>query len=290
MAQPEEKTDAAARDQLLNLDQLPPLSLATTRLIEVASDPDLEIRELASIIEQDPPLTARVLGIANSAFYGQRVPIVNVERAIVQVLGLDQVRNLSLVMALAGSFNTRRCANFDPADYWLRAVLTAALAAAVGRRLCDEVRCPVDALYLCGLLHNIGVLMLVHVRPGEMSEVFARARDGNAADQRAVERSLLGVDHRQAGEWLAYRWGLPGVVVHALAYTQDPAHRGEHAGVVAILRAASQWTDDYLNATEPALSIPGVDAADSSAVEQELGGRIERLRALAGAFAQRSPA
>lgn len=288
MAVPEEKINNDARDEVLNLDQLPPLALAATRLIEIASDPNLEIHQLASIIEQDPPLTARVLGLANSAYFGQSEPIFRVERAIIQVLGLNEVRSLSLLMALAGSFDTRRCSNFDPGDYWLRAVLTANVAAAIGRCAGDEAR-PVDALYLCGLLHNIGVLAMVHARPAEMTHVINEIGKDPSCDPIAVEQAVLGVDHKQAGEWLAFRWHLPEVVVHSLADSAAQPVPEEHAGVVEIVRAASLWTDDYVIGREVALHVPSLPEEFTVAVEQEIIGRLDRLRALAGAFTQHAP-
>ena len=86
----------------MDLEHLPPLTPVATRLLAVTSDPDLAINELAAIIEQDPPLTARILGLANSAFFGQVNPIFKVEHAIIRVLGLNMVRSLALSIALTG--------------------------------------------------------------------------------------------------------------------------------------------------------------------------------------------
>ena len=176
----ERKLGSGLLDEVLGLDHLPPLTAAATRLIDVASDPELEIKELAKIIEQDPPLTARILGLANSAFFGQKTPILSVEHAIVRVLGLDMVRSLSLSMALAGSFDTSQCKNFEIGDYWLHALVTSTLAAAVGRKVSDRENRPIDSLYLGGLLHSIGILVLVHVRPVEMSRVFEEMIKGKS--------------------------------------------------------------------------------------------------------------
>ena len=289
MVSTDKNTQDPARDEILSLDHLPPLAFATVRLIELASDPDLEIAELASVIELDPPLTARVLSLANSAYFGQRTPIVSVRRAIVQVLGLDKVRSLCLVMALAGSFNTRRCRDFNIDDYWLHALLTATVAAAIARRVGNAQELPIDSLYLCGLLHNIGVLVLVHVRPVEMSRVHAAVEKDRTLDRLGVEQDLLGIDHRQAGEWLAFNWHLPEVVVRTLGNIADPGYQGEHAAVVDIVRAASRWADDCLSARESTLSVAGVAEETSHAVQEEVLGRLQRLRALAGAFTQRAP-
>jgi HD-like signal output (HDOD) protein len=280
----ERKLGSGLRDEVLGLDHLPPLTAATTRLIEVASDPDLEIKELAEIIDQDPPLTARILGLANSAFFGQKNPVLTVEQAIVRVLGLNMVRSLSLSMALAGSFNTKQCQNFDIGDYWLHALVTSAVAAAVGRKVRDPENRPIDSLYLGGLLHNIGTLVLVHVRPIEMSRVFTELENEATGDPIELERALLGIDHWQAGEWLAFRWHLPDVAIHTLAHIADETYAGPHSAVVDIVRAASRWAHDQINDVDTSLQIDGLPEHVTSTVEVEITDRLEELRKVAASF------
>lgn len=280
----EKKQGSGLRDEVLSLDHLPPLTAAATRLIEVASDPELEIKDLAEIIEQDPPLTARILGLANSAFFGQKKPILTVENAIVRVLGLNMVRSLSLSMSLAGSFNTKQCQNFDIGAYWLHALVTSAVAAAVGRQVRDPENRPIDSLYLGGLLHNIGTLVLVHVRPVEMSRVFDEMNDEQHNNAVELERALLGTDHWQAGEWLAFRWHLPEVALHTLAHIVDASYSGPHGAVVDIVRAASQWSHDHINDLDSTLKIDGLPEDIARVVEVQVADRLEELRKVAATF------
>jgi HD-like signal output (HDOD) protein len=280
----ERKQGSGLHDEVLGLDHLPPLTAAATRLIEVASDPELEIKELAEIIEQDPPLTARILGLANSAFFGQKNPILTVEHAIIRVLGLNMVRSLSLSMALAGSFDTSQCDNFKIGDYWLHALVTSTLAAAVGRQARDPENRPIDSLYLGGLLHSIGILVLVHVRPIDMSRVFEEVLNDDQADIVDLQRTLLGIDQWQAGEWLGFRWHLPEVAVRTLAHITDDTYTGRHSDVVAIVRAASRWAHDQINNVPTPLVVDGLSPETASAVETEVRDRLEDLRKVAAAF------
>lgn len=277
----------ATRDEVLNLDQLPPLAFAAVRLVELASDLDVEVEELASVIEQDPPLTARILGMANSGYFGQVTPVLRVKHAIVRVLGLNRVRSLSLVMALAGSLDTRKCPAFDPGHFWLHALLTATAAAAIGQRVGGDGECSVDSLYLCGLLSNIGLLVMVHVSPAEMSALLGRVGEDDRLDPIRTEREVFGVDHRQAGEWLALRWDLPAVVCDTLACIADPRYPTGDPTVTAIVRAAGQWAEDCLNDRETSLQVPGTAPEVTADVAEELLPRLDRLRALAGAFTAR---
>lgn len=285
MPLPNSIRDPTLRNEILSLEHLPPLPPIASRLLAVASDPDLEIKELAAIIEQDPSLTARILGLANSAFFGRVNPIFRVEQAIIQVLGLNLVRSLGMSIALSGSFDTRRCRSFDPADYWLNSLATSALAAAIGRRLPANSWPPlVDALQLAGLLHNIGTLVLVHLRPTQMDEIFEQEGGEQAPADFVPERELLGVDRWQAGQRLALRWHLPEVVLHTLGALGDPGYRGPHTEVTAIVKSASRWVYARLRGAETTLSIPGIAEQLAAAAEHEIAQRLEDLRALAAMF------
>lgn len=285
MPLPDPICDPRLRHEVLSLEHLPPLTPVATRLLAVASDPDLAINELAELIEQDPPLTARILGLANSAFFGQINPIFKVEHAIIRVLGLNMVRSLALSIALSGSFDTRRCRSFDAGDYWLNALATSALAAAIGRRLPANPWPPlVDALHLAGLLHNIGTLVLVHVRPIQMAEVFEQEAVEQSPADFAPERALLGVDRWQAGQWLALRWHLPEVVLHTLGALGEARYQGPHAEVTGIVKSASRWVDARLRGAEATLSIPGISDHLAAAAEHEVAERLEDLRAMAAMF------
>ncbi len=269
------------KDEILNVDHLPPLSPTATRLLEAVGDDEVHLRDLAAIIEQDPPLAARVLGLANSAFFGQVEPIVSIQKAIIQVLGLNMVRSLALSMALAGSFDTRACRSFRARDYWFRALATGSLAAAAGRRMPADGPLSVEGLYLGGLLHNLGVLLLVHLRPAEMAQVFDRnpADDGAAAI--SLENRLLGVDRWRAGEWLAFRWHLPEVLGHTLGHLRDEAYSGPYARVVEVVRASRQWVDETMGGEEVEFRPPGLSWESAAEAAAELTERWDQLNAFA---------
>jgi hypothetical protein len=106
-----------AGQKILQARDLPPLSFTATRLLELSADPDVEVDDLAAVIEQDPALTARILGVANSAYFGQVNPVLSVETAIIRVLGFNMVKSLALSIAMAGIFDTSKCPSFDLETY-----------------------------------------------------------------------------------------------------------------------------------------------------------------------------
>ncbi|MCU7810600.1 MAG: HDOD domain-containing protein, partial [Candidatus Thiodiazotropha sp. (ex Notomyrtea botanica)] len=88
------QTASTATHKVLKLKHLPPLSSTATRLLELLADEDLSLELLSNVISQDPGISARILGVANSAYFGQTSPIHSVEEAVIRVLGLNMVRSL----------------------------------------------------------------------------------------------------------------------------------------------------------------------------------------------------
>jgi len=273
------------REDVLDLEHIPPLSVTATRLLEIATDPELEVADLAAVIGQDPALCARILGLANSAFFAQSKPVLTVEEAIIRVLGLNMVRSLSLSMALAGSFDVAACPAFDLADYWLKSLASAALARDLALALRDNQLDP-DTVYLCGLLHRLGEILLVHLRPGQMQQVYKQLAKGGESDFRALTSELVSVDDGVAGEWLAKRWRLPEPVVYVLGHWgadhEDCGAEDGFGQVRDLVERTRHWIDgsDAAGAQPPPLVITGLNDEQASRITTAFVGHYDELRML----------
>lgn len=268
------------REDVLSLEQIPPLSMTATRLLEIAVDPELDVVQLAQVIEQDPPLTARILGLANSAFFGQANPVMTVEEAIIRVLGLNMVRSLALSMALAGSFDSSACPSFHLDEYWLRSLVTAALARELAVVLKDEQAAP-DAVYLCGLLHNLGEILLVHLRPAEMGQVFKAHQKDPSADLALLQEQFIGTNERVAGEWLGMRWHLPAPLVHVIGHLAMVQPSGDYARLVELVKASRAWADASMQGQTAVLALDGLAGGELAAIDERFRERYDELKALA---------
>lgn len=235
------KSDDAFYNELVAVESIPPLSPTAAELLMLAADPDVDIARLAEVIERDPPLTARLIGIANSAFYSPRQPVLTIKNAIVSVLGLDLVRNMAFGMALTGGFSSAGCRSFDLAEYWLVALGTADLASGLARAATVENAPDPDTTYLVGLLHNIGLLLLVHLRPAEMDAALQRAKQEPEKRLFEHERDLLGTDHWAAGAFLSRHWELPAVVGDCIDQLYDNVPISKHPVLVELLRTTRRW-------------------------------------------------
>ncbi len=271
-------------EELIAIETLPPMPATARRLLVMAIDPDVDVDHLSATIAQDPALTAKVLGIANSAYYASRQPVLTVKQAIVQVLGLRMVCNLAFGIALNGALDVSRCPAFDATRYWIVALGTAELAGGLARAATLPDKPDADAAYLAGLLHNIGELALVHARPRDMNAVLTQLAEhpGPGRNVADVERAALGTDRWAAGALLARHWELPAVVGDSIEQLGAADDVGSLSPMAHLLSAARRWIDNAADGRDDTLRVVGVDDAYCEYRSSALLANYDALQALAG--------
>ncbi len=213
---------------------------------------DVNARDLAAAIETCPEVAARVLGLARSAYFGQRIPCRSIHDAIVRVLGFSLVKSLVIGVIMSGAFPPRRCPGFDSRLFWASAVLSATLTRSLARITAPAHRPNPDECFLCGLLHNIGVLVLSHLFPGDMSMVFAAAAQKRDATLMEMESKMLGFDHTRAGGVLVRRWQLSPVVCTVVERHRDADYRGAFWPSCALVNASATVATQLLTRADDA--------------------------------------
>lgn len=273
------------RLEIQKLNTLPPMSLVAQELLAVFGEGDLDVHRIAVIIEKDPALLARLIGLANSAYFGYPERVSNAEDAIFKVLGLNIARNLAFSMVLAGPFRTSHCPAFRVDEYWANAMVAATLAQRLARLVDVEPRPHGGNAYLAGLLHNLGLLALVHLYPSEMSLAFERFDKEPALGLTAIETALLAADHAQVGGWLGRKWHLPAFAVAAIEHHRDAAYIGEHSALVRLIGFCAQWASRLQRQDEaPDLAVLtglGIAPAEAEAVLGEMLAKREEIAQLA---------
>lgn len=226
---------AATQSRIRGLAALPPLPRRSQELLQMLFDPDLDMLQLAELVEQTPALAARILGVANSAFFRTQVPAKHIPDAIIRVLGLNLVRDLSVSLVLNQPFELKACRLFDQIRFWVSSMESAALVQLLATRLPLQKPPTPSSAYLAGLLCNLGLLALVHVAPDAMDRVFAQVERQPDAALGAVERDLLGLDHAVAGAELAAAWKLPPALAAAMGPADQPSGRDEQSTLVSLV-------------------------------------------------------
>lgn len=144
---------------------LPPLPDVARRLIELRSNPNGNLHELVSVIEADPVLAANVMRWANSSMYANAGRVHSVHDAVSRVLGYDMVMNLLMGLVLGDVMRIPDHRTTHVLGFWEQAMWVAHGAAALAELLPAEKAAPKGVVYLTGLLHNFGYLVLSHTFP-----------------------------------------------------------------------------------------------------------------------------
>ncbi len=203
------------------IDTLPPLPNTYAEVRNALRKAQTSSTEpVAEVIVRDPPMAARIMQVANSAFFGQRREVDTVSRAIF-VLGLDLVQNLVLA---AGAFQNMRFPNIPHLkleELWQHSLATGIIA----RHIALAQRRPEDyqeTAMLAGTMHDLGKLILAKYAAQPYGEILTATAAGGAALP-DVEREKLGVTHASVGGYLAQWWHLPAKIVDAVRYHHEPA-------------------------------------------------------------------
>jgi putative nucleotidyltransferase with HDIG domain len=190
---------------------------SASRLLGLLYDPEVDIDRILQCLHGEPVLSARVLKVANSPYYGRSGQVGSVERAV-QLLGLVAVRGIAAAGALDRITPARAGQPFDPLRFRRHSAAVACAAQALSRK----GRCDVDGeAFMAGLLHDIGILLLVKADPLQMAS-FQPPAGLDVLGARKAEQQHLGLDHETAGVLLVRTWALPPWLTEAVAHHHGP--------------------------------------------------------------------
>lgn len=206
-------------ERVLSCDSLPTLPAVGVRVLELTSDENVSIRDIAQTIQNDQALAAKVVRTVNSSFFGLRRPCTSINQAIV-MLGLSAVKTLALGFSLVSTISGQEGeGSFDFPAYWRRSLYSGIGARVIAReaRVGGEEEC-----FLGGLLQDVGVVALYRTLGAEYGALLARAA-GNHRVLAELERTHLEIQHGDVGAMLAARWKLPDELVMPIKYHERPS-------------------------------------------------------------------
>jgi HD-like signal output (HDOD) protein len=219
-------------DAIATAKDLPSFPEVVLRLEAEMARPEPSFQTVGRLVHEDPALSARFLRIANSAFYSRGKAITDITQAVLR-LGLAETRRLCLATAIISRFSEPTSPKLD--RLWVHS-MAVALASQV---LSSVARKPPlvstrESGFAAGLLHDIGILALEHLFPGEYDTVTAPALRTFRSTQEA-ERKAWGIGHPEIGEMLARRWELPEILCQAIAFHLSPLEAAPEYQELALL-------------------------------------------------------
>jgi len=213
---------------------LPTLPRTVLKITDLVNDPKSSAKDLANVITDDQVLTARLLRLVNSSFYGFPQKISTVTGAIV-LLGFDAIRNLLLTTSVFDLFsNSAKEDRFGIERFWDHS-----LGCAVGSKVIgDYMRYDkVEELFVSGLLHDIGKIVELLFLSEDFDRVISLVEAENIllAD---AERRVLDYTHAEVGQLLAEKWNMSSKLVNVIAHHHQPDRAGRFTREAAIVHLA----------------------------------------------------
>ncbi len=261
--------------------KLPPLPGSVLKISGLLQDVDVSQRKIAEAIGCDPMLASRVLRLANSPIYPFQQSVTSLTNAV-SAVGNRAIYEMVLMSMVSDSFGREIRNSVTGREIWLHSLAVAIGAREISTML--QIR-GTEESFSCGLLHDIGSLLLFRADSSYYSELFQNSKD----DLQHIEREVYGFDHAQLGALAAQRWNLSAPVCSMIAYHHEPSKVNQAILMTHIINVADRLAhlkneklpldNEFLNS--PSLISLGINAIQLEKVWEKI---LIQLREIVKAF------
>ena len=277
-------TVAAGTEFIDRIERLPPLSNVVHRIMAMTNSGDATAMDIADVLSEDQAITAKILRVANSSFFGTGRRVTQVSRAVM-MLGTIGVRNLVLGVAARDSLKTIAAGDLDldHTSLWCHSVAVGSACETIARQIGHR---PPEEAFVAGLLHDIGQLAMMTIHSeGLEAVVRQQARDAQLLE---LERGQFGIDHTEAGFRILTRWRIPDAFCQAALrhHEQRVDPGGPNSQLLAIIMLGdtlAQMMGFGLDApmgrmerAQSAMQVLGFDEAAVIGIVDTLNRRVEQ--------------
>lgn len=225
---------ASLEIQIARSENLPVLPQIVGAVLKLADDPNASSRAMERLVERDPAITAKILRVSNSSYYGLN-QVTSIARAI-SLLGMNSVRSLVIGVAYQQVINSRQQArHFDKLEFWRHSLATATAARIVGRM---KNPANTEELYGAAMMHDIGILVMDRFCSAELDQALITATS-EGIQMHEAEQLVLGFDHAMVGGMLATKWGLSPLMTNAIRYHHDVTGDADTFETTCLIAAAN---------------------------------------------------
>lgn len=212
------------KELVAKMGSLPSVPSLYFKIMQELQSPDASVDRIGEIVSQDPAMTAKLLQLVNSAFFGISRKISNPTEAV-QFLGVNTVRSLALSIHAFSCFERARLDGFSFDRVWNHCLTVGTLAKKIAQAETSD-RAAEDEAFIAGLLHDVGKLMLAANLPDQYQEALEVAQERKLSLTEA-EQLVFGSTHADVGAYLLGLWGLPVPIVEAVALHHRPVRQCE---------------------------------------------------------------
>lgn len=219
---------------------LPAMPEIAQQVMRLRVDPNATAADLAAIVNRDPSLAAQVISWASSPYYGYQGTIRSVEDAIARVLGFELVMNLALGIAVGKSLRVSHDGPLGLRAFWRQAIYTAVLSERLTRQVPAKLRPQRGLVYLAGLLHNFGHLLLGHVFPPQFFLINRYVEVNPQIPVSEIESHVLGVNYQEIGAWLMQAWHMPDELIETVRWHHQEEFSSRYAAYSNLVLVAGR--------------------------------------------------
>lgn len=205
-----------AVEKIRNIATLPEVAI---KIRELVDDPDCSADDVHRLISSDPALSARILRVVNSSFYGMPGQFGSVKRAIV-FLGLNAIKNITLAASLKKMFRSHPATpQFKVDDLWKHSLAVAVLAQQIAIKAGTVAS---DDAFVAGLIHDVGIIVELQAYRVEFGEVLRRCTEDKDLSLCEAECQVFGATHEAFGAALCRAWNFPGQLIDVTGCHHQP--------------------------------------------------------------------
>lgn len=204
-----------------HIDALPAMPVIAQKLLALQLNTDKDEREMLMLIEQDPQISAKIIGLSNSTIFGASKKTTSVKEAAI-LLGMNRVKSVATSIAIMSLSTKVSSGKFRTQDLWLHSFGIAFAMLGIARAMPAKIRPNHDQVFLAGILHDIGYLALAFLDPKRSDALHVRLEAEPNCSALSIERDMLEVCHDELGAELARHWNLPEEIITVLRYHHTP--------------------------------------------------------------------
>lgn len=210
--------------EYVNSSDISSIKTIVSGLIAILNDPKSTAKDLKDLIQLDPPISGKILRVANSIYYASQSKVDSIEKAIIW-LGYNTVRDITIRQKTSELFSSNdMLEGFNVNDLWKYSVSVAHFAKMIFRR---EFRDKGDTIYTAGLLHKLGLIAEIQSIKKTFVALLEQSNT-SGINLMQLEEKKLGFNHAELGMHITKSWALPDDISEAIAYHSNP-YKVSHA-------------------------------------------------------------
>ncbi|MFH0976612.1 MAG: HDOD domain-containing protein [Spirochaetota bacterium] len=221
-----------------SIEKMPTLSPLTHKIIQVANDRKSSAQDLTNVIQLDPVLTAKVIKMVNSAYFGLPQKVKSLKQTIV-MLGINTVKNVALSSSFAGNVRIKEKTKLSGNDFWQHSLGVAVASKLIAKELGVDPKF-LEEYFIAGLIHDIGKVLINNFFSDEMNKILDISSEKNISII-DIEKQVLKLSHEEIGIAIGKKWNFESPLLFAVGKHHNPVTTGSSAIVSMIVSIADTF-------------------------------------------------